>query len=136
MRAGHRSCVYYRFSFVSRTQGYQALYVFLELSLPLFNVVKMLAHSISKLVPVGLAVSAAVGGEACGCESPLEMFDTSQAPRPHRDVKLSANIKCLLQTTWTAKWVQYRQFVPWGTRWQLEGSGFDSRWCHWNFSLT
>jgi len=35
--------------------------------------------------------------------------------------------------------------VGWGTRWRswfkalcfkLEGRGFDSRWCHWNFSLT
>jgi len=57
MRAGHRSCVYYRSSFVSRTQGYQALYVFLELSLPLFSVVNMLAHSVNTLVPVGFEVS-------------------------------------------------------------------------------
>ena len=35
--------------------------------------------------------------------------------------------------------------VPWGTavarlvealRYKSEGRGFDSRWCHWNFSLT
>jgi hypothetical protein len=57
MRAGHRSCVYYRSSFVSHTQGYQALYVFLELSLPLFRVVEMLAHSINMLVLIGLEVS-------------------------------------------------------------------------------
>jgi len=57
MRAGHRSCVYYRSSFVSRTQGYQALYVFLELSLPLFSVVNMVADIINTLVPAGLEVS-------------------------------------------------------------------------------
>lgn len=40
-----------------RRQGYQAWYVFLELSLPLFSVLNMLAHSINTLVPVGLEVS-------------------------------------------------------------------------------
>jgi len=82
MRAEHRSCVYYRPSFVSRTQGYQAVYVFLELTLPLFSVVNMLAHSINTrtLVPVGLEVSfASISGEACGCESPLEIFDTNKS---------------------------------------------------------
>jgi hypothetical protein len=57
MRAGHRSCVHYGSPFVSRTQGYQALYVSLELRLRLFSVVNMLADSINTLVPLGLEVS-------------------------------------------------------------------------------
>jgi hypothetical protein len=67
---------------------------FLELSLPLFSVVNMLAHSINTLVPVGLeSVFAAIGREACGCESPLEIFDTSQAPRQNKVSKQRTNIK-------------------------------------------
>jgi hypothetical protein len=82
MRAGHRSCVCYRSSFVSGTQGYQAVYVFLELSLPLFSVVDILAHSLNTLVPVGFEVSAAIGGEGYGYQSPLEIFDHKSNPSP------------------------------------------------------
>jgi len=92
MRAGHRSCVYYRSSFVSCTQGYQALYVFLELGLPLFSQVNLLAHKyVSAFWP--RSVFAVIGGEACGCESPLEIFGTSQGPRQNRVTKLRTNIK-------------------------------------------